>query len=171
MHRLGDYVVGLKHIFYVVLTLTALTSCYDYKTISREITPADYAQTLNHESPYLKAHMHDGSVYILHAWSVDSLDHMVKGSGELFNFNREPVKEGNFAINIDSVSVFETNMLHQSGSIVALSVITGVSVAITTACIVKPKGLFWFLPDFLCDRRTSNGFAGGRILLQYSPQS
>lgn len=148
MRRAGDYGVSLRHIFYVVLALTTFTSCYDYKTVSREITPADYSETLNHESPYLKAHMHDGSVFILHAWSVDSLDHFVKGSGIQFNFNREPVNKGNFTIPIDSVSVFETNMLHQSGSIIALSVITGVSVAITTACIANPKACFGSCPTF-----------------------
>lgn len=148
MHRLG----GIRDIFIVgVVTLifvSIFNSCANLRSIKREITPADSALTLNKKSPYLKAHMKNGQVYILHAWSVDSTNSLVDGSGILYNINRAPLQKGNFKIGLDSVSVFETNTLYQPGSVLALSVITGISVAITVACAANPKACFGSCPTF-----------------------
>jgi len=92
--------------------------------------------------------MENGSVYILKSWSVDKANHLVDGTGVLYDFNRNPIKKGTFSVGLDSVAVFETNVLHQSGSIAALAVITGISVSITAACAANPKACFGSCPTF-----------------------
>ncbi len=137
--------ISIVAIGFVILTSV---SCNNTHTVSREITPADYSMTLNKQSPYLKAHMQSGWVYILKSWSVDDTKHLVDGTGVLYDFNRNPVKNGTFSVGLDSVAVFETNVLHQSKSITALAVITGVSVTITAACAANPKACFGSCPTF-----------------------
>lgn len=148
MSKTGDVSVHFKVVTLISLLTFISLSCSNFKTVDREITPADSAKTLNKKSPYLKAHMQSGRVYILKSWNVDSKDNLVTGSGILYDINRNPIKTGNFAVGLDSVSIFETNMLHQSGSVLALSVITGVSVSITAACAADPKACFGSCPTF-----------------------
>ena len=92
--------------------------------------------------------MQSGDVYILKKWSVDSSANLLKGTGILYDFNRNPIKSGNLTVGLDSVSLFETNTLNQSGAILALAVITGISVSITAACAANPKACFGSCPTF-----------------------
>ena len=75
--------------------------------LKRSLTAPAQFQSLDNSSPFLKAHMHDGRVYILSSWKVDS--EKVIGQGEVLNANRETLETGEFTIPIDSVAIFETN--------------------------------------------------------------
>jgi hypothetical protein len=123
-------------------------SCSNLKNVDRQITPADSAMTLNHKSPYLKAHMKNGRVYVLKSWSVDNKDSLVSGKGYLYGINRNLLKSSEFKIGLDSVALFETNVVYQSGSVIALSVITGASLALTVGCMANPKACFGSCPTF-----------------------
>lgn len=91
----------------ILLTFTFLHGCGHM--LKRKLTaPAEF-QSLDSSSPFLKAHMHDGKVYILSSWKVDSENRMVTGQGELLNANRETLETGELTIPIGSVAIFETN--------------------------------------------------------------
>ena len=114
--------------------------------LKRSLTAPAQFQSLNNSSPFLKAHMHDGRVYILSSWKVDS--EKVIGQGEVLNANRAILETGEFTILIDSVAVFETNIAQPSSSIALMTVITGASVALTAFCLANPKACFGSCPTF-----------------------
>ena len=61
--------------------------------LRRSLTAPAQFQSLDSSSPFLKAHMYDGRVYILSSWKVDS--EKVTGPGKILNANREIWKLGN----------------------------------------------------------------------------
>ncbi|MDE0400339.1 MAG: hypothetical protein OXL96_21295 [Candidatus Poribacteria bacterium] len=95
----------------ILLTFTFLQGCGS--TLKRKLTPPAQFQSLDNSSPFLpflKAHMHNGRVYILSSWKVDSENQTVTGQGELLNANREMLETGKFTIPVDSVAIFETSV-------------------------------------------------------------
>ena len=109
----------------ILSTFTVMCGC-GYMLKRKLTTPAQF-QSLDNSSPFLKAHMHDGRIYILSSWQVDSENQMVTGQGEILNANRETLETGEFTIPIDSVAIFETNtqqaVLTQLGEDIATPVI------------------------------------------------
>ncbi len=116
--------------------------------VRRTIVPPSQASTLDQQSPYLKAHLRTGYVYVLDSWEVDSSGTLVTGRGSLLTPNRAVEREGEFRLPVDSVALFETNLLQRSGSVTALAVMTGVTAAVTAVCIADPKTCFGSCPTF-----------------------
>ncbi len=131
----------------------ALLACAPSR-VRRTMVPPSQASTLDQKSPYLKAHLRTGYVYVLGSWKVDSSGTLVTGRGSLLNPNRALVKEGEFQLPVDSVALFETNLLHQGGAVTALSVMTGVTAAVTAVCIANPKTCFGSCPTFYVNDST-----------------
>lgn len=119
-----------------------LTSREDVGTLVKD------AAYFKAESPYLKVHLLNGHVYVLSDWNVDEHKKIVTGTGQLLDVNREILEKDFFSIPLDSVAIFETNVVHTSGSVAALAVITGASVALTIYCISNPKACFGSCPTF-----------------------
>ena len=94
----------------ILLSFTFLHGC-GYM-LKRKLTAPAQFQSLDSSSPFLKAHLSDGRVYILSSWKVDSENQMVTGQGEVLNANRETLETGKFTIPIGSVAIFETNTQH-----------------------------------------------------------
>lgn len=116
--------------------------------VRRTIVPPSQASTLDQKSPYLKAHLRTGYVYVLDSWEVDSAGTLVAGRGSLLTPNRAVESEGEFRLPVDSVALFETNLLRRSGGVTALSVMTGITAAVTAVCIADPKTCFGSCPTF-----------------------
>jgi hypothetical protein len=130
---------------FLILCLV-LNSCAT--VLHRELVSSDDVVNLDKKSPFLKAHMLNGEVYLLSKWEVDSENKTILGEGSLLNINREVVQTGALEVSIDSVALFETNVVKTSPSIAAMAVITGVSVAVTAICIANPKACFGSCPTF-----------------------
>ena len=101
--------------------------------LKRSLTAPAQFQSLDSSSPFLKAHMYDGRVYILSSWKVDS--EKVTGPGKILNANRETLETGEFTIPIDSVAIFETNTQYippevQTGAVLGTGLVIGL-VAVT----------------------------------------
>ena len=94
----------------ILLTFTFQYGCGHM--LKRKLTPPAQFQSLDNSSPYLKAHTHDGRVYILSSWKVDSENQTLTGQGEVLDANREILETGELAIPIGSVAIFETNTQH-----------------------------------------------------------
>ena len=131
----------------VTLTLAALVACAPAR-VRRTLVPSSQISTLDKKSPYLKAHLRSGYVYILDSWEVDSAGATVTGKGSLLTPNRSVERQGDFEIPADSVALFETNVLQRGGAVAGLSVLTGITAAVTVACIASPKTCFGSCPTF-----------------------
>ncbi len=140
----------------VLLLAMSLAGCAGFKKVERQIATPDTFQKMpqprleqmSAASPFLKVHMHNGNTYVLSAWAMDSTRQFVSGQGALFNANRDTLRQGQFQIGVDSVAVFETNVLKTSGTVAALTVYTGITAAITFFCITNPKACFGSCPTF-----------------------
>jgi hypothetical protein len=138
----------------LLFIILILTGCSDFNRVSREVRNKDSFQKIGYEnngelekdSPYLKIHMKDGSVYVLHNWQYN--DSSTIGKGCFLNEYRDTLSKGNFNVSNDSVSLFETNEIESSGSQVALTIFTGITAAVTIACIANPKACFGSCPTF-----------------------
>ena len=130
----------------ILFAFTFQYGCLPHTLKRRLIKPIEL-QYLDINSPFLKAHMQDGQIYILSEWKIDSESQTVLGQGELFDVNREVLETGEFAIPIDSVALFETNVVRASSAIPML-VITGASLVVTALCAANPKACFGSCPTF-----------------------
>lgn len=99
--------------------------------------------------PFLKAHLLDGRAVVLSAWTWDPATRRIAGTGREFDLNRDETASGPRSVPIDSVALFETNVVGPSrGPVAALSVMTGLSLAATIYCISDPKACFGSCPTF-----------------------
>ena len=140
----------------ILFSITTLIGCSGFKKVKRETIPKASFQELSDtqlhnmklSSPFLKVHMNNGNMYVLQDWSTDPTLQNVVGRGAMFNANRDTLRQGQFQIGLDSVAIFETNSLKTSGTVTALTVFTGITAAVTIACIANPKACFGSCPTF-----------------------
>ena len=125
-----------------------MVGCGKVQTQHRRLTDPTEVATIDHKSPFLKAHMRDGHVYILSPWSVDATGRSISGQGERLDANRTRVDTGTHVITLDSVALFETNVVSTHPSVKAMAVVSGVSLALTVACLTNPKACFGSCPTF-----------------------
>ncbi len=104
--------------------------------------------SLDHGARYLKAHLRNGDVVVLSQWSIDSGEKNISGTGDHYDADRKVVEHGAVTVPIDSVALFETNVVSKSKRVAALSVMTGVTAAVTVLCATSPKTCFGSCPTF-----------------------
>jgi hypothetical protein len=142
-----------------VLAVAFLASC---RTLKRELIPADQVvagqgsattrlQDAFAGEPFVKAHMADGSAYVLADGTFDQDAGVLTGSGVRHDPYRRTETVGAFRIPIDSVVVFETNRMETSGAASALTIVTGISLAVTGYCLANTKACFGSCPTFYGD--------------------
>jgi hypothetical protein len=130
----------------VLLAGAVLAGCSRLQRVERtQVGPADVA-TLDSASPFLKAHLRGGSVYVLSDWQVES--GAIVGSGALLDHNRDPVATGTFRFPADSALLFETNVVHATGARSAITVMVGITAAVAGVCATNPKACFGSCPTF-----------------------
>ena len=118
------------------------------RKLTRTFVPPDRTATLDARSPFLKAHMADGTVYVLNRWAVDTTDQRVRGTGHHLGLNREPIDSGTFRLATDSVVLFETNVEESTGAATAITVMAGVTALVAGICAADPKTCFGSCPTF-----------------------
>lgn len=140
------------------IILALLSGC---KTIpvKREIKAVNEISTLNPSQKFIKAHMKNGWVYILHTWTFNPAKNSLSGFGSLLDINRT-VKEVRgdlnpkaksqgemFQIALSDIALVETN---DPGPSIAggLAVVTGVTGVIAVLCLTNPKACFGSCPTF-----------------------
>jgi hypothetical protein len=83
---------------------------------------------------------------------MDSTGRTITGDFVLLNPTRDTARNsptgGRTALEIDSVALFETNVIKNSGSATAFTVFTGITAAITAYCLTNPKACFGSCPTF-----------------------
>jgi hypothetical protein len=136
-----------------------LTGCQQTQSLERTLTPPGEYATLDDDAPFLKAHLKNGEVVVFSSWTAAAADERIEGTGHRLGFNRDTLASGSMQVLIDEVALFETNRTEPSGSVAALGIITGASVALTAYCAVNPKACFGSCPTFYAP-------AGSDTLLQ-----
>src|SRR5262245_49138851 len=113
-----------------------------------ERTLHDDISSVDRSAPFLKAHLKDGRVYLFSTWSVDEGAKIVVGHARVLDVDRHQLSDGEVALSLGDVAVFETNVVQTSPSVAILAVVTGVSLVVTAACIADPKACFGSCPTF-----------------------
>jgi hypothetical protein len=119
-----------------------------FRRVERQLVQPARFQTLDERSPFLKAHLRSGSLYVLHGWRVESATGLIQGTGRLLSPDRQVSDSGDFSFPADSVALFETNVLAKSGANAALTVMAGVTAIVAGVCIATPKTCFGSCPTF-----------------------
>ena len=133
--------------------------CQQTKSLDRTLTPAAEYETLDEEAPFLKAHLTSGEVVVFSAWTTDAAEEQIEGIGARLDVNRDTLASGPMQVPVEDVALFETNRTQTSGSTATLTVLTGISVAVTAYCATNPKACFGSCPTFYAP-------AGSDTLLQ-----
>jgi hypothetical protein len=119
-------------------------------------TTADVKAVSARKSPYLNAHMKDGSFIALSEWRVHEEAKTVSGFGRRLDVQRRYEYAGNISFPMDSVVVFEAASVQEMPPamraitivLVVAAIATGVALAaIAIACIGNPK-CFGSCPTF-----------------------
>lgn len=100
------------------------------------------------KAEYLKAHMKSGEVYVLSKWIIEDDKRQLLGTGEHYGPDRTVATPGEYRIRFDDVALYETNTIVSSPAVAALAVVTGISVAVSIACLSNPKSCFGSCPTF-----------------------
>ncbi|MDQ3995736.1 MAG: hypothetical protein M3303_01825 [Gemmatimonadota bacterium] len=131
-----------------LLVAALLTACGRVTTLQRKLVDPAAVTTIDRRLPFLKAHLRQGHVVVLSRWEVDTTGGAVVGDGERLDVNRQVVGAGAQRIPLDSVALFETNVVLTHGSVAALGVVTGASLALTAYCLTNTKACFGSCPTF-----------------------
>lgn len=129
-----------------ILALLAALNFACIQRLERKVTPR--IATIDHNLPYLKVHMMNGDLFVLSEWRVDGQGAHIRGTGEQVGADRRPVRTGEHWIAMADVALYETNEISTSGSVAALAVVAGASVALSIACLANPKSCFGSCPTF-----------------------
>ena len=142
----------------LLLAVVLLLGGCDVKRLHRELVEPGKLAAIDQRPPYLKAHLRDGRVLVLSDWTSEVAG--VRGTGRMFDINRNLLAEGALAVALDSVALFETNVVHTAGAVAGLGVLTGASLALSAYCVSNPKACFGSCPTFYVDGRLeAEGFS------------
>jgi len=133
----------------IPLFLILATGCSKTVWQANFIQPAEYHR-IDPSVPFLKCHTDRGEVLVLSEWQVDEAKQSIVGKGIRYDSGRKAVERGPLTVPMAEVRLVETNEPRSvtKGHIVTLGVMTGVSLAVTAACLANPKACFGSCPTF-----------------------
>lgn len=120
--------------------------------VKRELVAPDSAapqRIAETRTDYLKAHLRTGELVVYDEWQF--ANESVTGPGVHYSVDRETAKQGTHTVRFADVALFETNTQKVPLEVLGLAVITGISAALTVACLTNPKTCFGSCPTFYVD--------------------
>ncbi|MBP9203432.1 MAG: hypothetical protein KBG28_05665 [Kofleriaceae bacterium] len=146
-------------------TTLGVTSSGCIKRIKRSVSTQ--LATVDKQAAFLKAHMRDGEVYVLRSWKVGQPPTTLTGTGERLGADRTSLGQGTFTLALADVALFESNVVETSPAVAALTIITGISLVVTVACVTNPKACFGSCPTFYAPADAdADADAGAEVVLQ-----
>ena len=146
--------------------------CSSFQRLDRtESTPqdmrgmsTDQVDQMRARSPFLRAHLPEGGVYILNEWSLDEARQHVQGGGVQLGPGRDTLATGWFRVSLDSVALLESNSVRTSSALAPILLLTAVTAGIAVYCITNPKACFgscptFYVPDGDSLRLSAEGFS------------
>ena len=128
--------------------------CANLKTVRRQTVTPENVRSIPRGTPFLKAHLRDGSVCVLSHWSVAAGDTAVEGDGERLDLDRNIAFSGHMSVPMDSVALFESNVVQHSPAVAAYTVLLAGTAIGAILCITHPKACFGSCPTFYWEDRT-----------------
>lgn len=116
--------------------------------VERTMIQPSALATVDSRAPYLKAHMRDGSLFVLSTWMTNDTTRIVTGAGKRYAVDRTLHPDTSHVVAIDSVAIFETNVARNSPTVGALAIVTGITATVALACALDPKTCFGSCPTF-----------------------
>ena len=115
--------------------------------MEREVIPAEKLQSSEREAKVIQAHLLGGDLIVFETWETS--DTVIRGEGVRYDPLRTEVARGPQAIALDSVGVFVADReVAVPRTIIGMTILTGVSAALTAACLSNPKSCFGSCPTF-----------------------
>lgn len=143
-----------SYAYITVVVVLALVSCGQYfiRSNYKDANGLIHQMKNLKERPFLKVHLKNGDVCIMeNAWKVDTIRRIVSGDGTRYDFNRNSYPKANLQISMDSVAIYETNVMlrnAESARITALTILGTVNVVGAIICLTNPKACFGSCPTF-----------------------
>lgn len=137
-----------------LLSLLIISACstYYFRSTYSDANRLLYDYEGKIHQDFLKTHLKDGSVCVLHAdWEMDSSQQIIKGYGERYDPDRRLIYTGQLQVPIDSLALAEVNRPlteQESSQIGGLAILTGLNMAMGIWCAVNPKACFGSCPTF-----------------------
>lgn len=160
----------------LVAALCLLLADCQAPEINRELAAVENAKNINLKHQYLKVHLLDGKLYVLHQWKVDDPNRMITGYGNLLDANRrlltgrgtypnnEQIRREKtgapFAIPYEDIVLVETNDKGTNPGVAAMVVAGLATVSFGILCAVNPKACFGSCPTFYVDHGDSLKLVG-----------
>ncbi|HEY6572400.1 MAG TPA: hypothetical protein VI198_03705, partial [Candidatus Eisenbacteria bacterium] len=144
-----------RFVWFLLAAALAASGCSSIKSVHRTTVAPAEAQKLPTNAPYLKSHMKDGTLYVLAKWRVSERDSAVEGSGRHFDQARRPLSSGQYRIPLDSVALFEANVVQTSSAIAGYTVLAAVTGIVAVICLTNPKACFGSCPTFYAEDDTA----------------
>lgn len=155
---------GVKKIYIMIffVSISSIQQCTT-KKISRELTQVENAKQLNPEREYLKIHMNNGELYVLHNWKTNEISKSIQGVGIHLDANRRATvnslsikntkqsssqPELNYNIPYDDILIIETNNKGNNPGVATMIVTSIITIPLAIACIIEPKSCFGSCPTF-----------------------
>jgi hypothetical protein len=144
-----------KVVALALVPILLMTSCGPMRReLHRELQPPEQASKVNDRAPYLIAHMRDGHAYVLDTWTIHEAERTVTGHGRRLDASRAVIGQDAYTVPIDSVALFETNVVSlpadavvMRGLTIVVGILAVVGLAFLIACIADPK-CFGSCPTF-----------------------
>ena len=152
----------------VVLSVAVIALACAHQLERSLVTPRG-AATLDAKSPYLKAHLRSGYVYVLADWHADSGGAVIRGRGVLLDPNRVVADSGEFRFRADSVALFETNVVRPGRANSAITVMAGITATVAAICALSPKTCFGSCPTFYAPDSTGESLQAEAFSASIAP--
>lgn len=155
-------------IYIAVLLAVTIVACqsikhYQFREMYLSQNEIIHMSSDSTKKPFLKAHLKNGEVYIMDdKWSYDTINDVITGKGNHYDFKREVLQSGLLNIMVDSVALFETNTkLKPNGSarMAAMTILTIMDVLLGIICITVPKACFGSCPTFYIEDNSAERLA------------
>jgi hypothetical protein len=131
-------------VVHAIAALALATACVH--RIERKVGTT--LETVDMRAPYLKVHMRNGDLYVLAKWTIEESTRSVVGTGRKLGPDRVPAPTAVHRVAMADVALYETNTIVTSPGVASMSVLTGLSVVASIACLTNPKACFGSCPTF-----------------------
>lgn len=153
----------LLSIFLAILIAESCSKIYNFRANYYEANALLHLTKKQQNKPFLKAHMKNGDVCILrNTWQVDTVQNLITGVGDRYNYNRIRTSAGPLSLHFDSIAVYETNKMifgAENQRVTALAILTSVEVIAGIVCLINPKICFGSCPTFYIDPLSNAHYA------------
>ncbi|GAB3661043.1 hypothetical protein GCM10028791_35280 [Echinicola sediminis] len=169
-------------ILFSLVFCVLLTSCASRK-IQREIIHVQDIKDLNPNRKYIKVHLKNGQLYVLHKWEVKPADKYILGEGRYLDKNRQVIEVrprdkrknhpatqfSSFQIPFEDIVIVETNDKGNSPGVATMVVLGIATTATALVCLVDPKSCFGSCPTFYVENEGELSLVGEGFSSSISP--